>query len=247
MLKIPKDKLPHHLAIIMDGNGRWAKRRGLPRSEGHRVGMEKVREMGRLCLDFGIKVLTVYAFSCQNWKRPKEEVDFLMSTFERYLDEEADDLNERGIQLRVIGRKDGLSPELRRRIKAAMELTRRNRKLIFNLALNYGGQEEIVDAVRAIAEKVKRGELSPDQINVDLLSQHLYTADLPYPDLLIRTGGEYRLSNFLLYQIAYTELWITPTFWPDFGKEQLIQALEEYARRERRFGGLGPSVETGRS
>ena len=143
MLKIPKDKLPHHLAIIMDGNGRWAKRRGLPRSEGHRVGMEKVREMGRLCLDFGIKVLTVYAFSCQNWKRPKEEVDFLMSAFERYLDEEADDLNERGIQLRVIGRKDGLSPELRRRIKAAMELTRRNRELIFNLALNYGGQEEI--------------------------------------------------------------------------------------------------------
>jgi len=247
MLKIPKDKLPRHIAIIMDGNGRWAKRRGLPRSEGHRVGMEKVKKMARLCLDFGIKVLTIYAFSCQNWKRPKEEVDFLMKSFERYLDEEMNELNKDGVQLRVIGRKDGLSGKLQRKIKMAMDLTRHNQVFIFNLAINYGGREEIVDAVKTIAERVRRGELSSRQIDVDLFSQYLYTADLPYPDLLIRTSGEYRLSNFLLYQIAYTELWITPILWPDFGKREFIQALEDYARRVRRFGGLGPTVEAGRN
>jgi len=246
-MKIPKDKLPRHIAIIMDGNGRWAKKRGLPRSEGHRVGMEKVKEMARLCLDFGIKVLTIYAFSCQNWKRPKEEVDFLMKSFERYLDEEMNELNKDGVQLRVIGRKDGLSCKLQRKIKMAMDLTRHNQVFIFNLAINYGGREEIVDVVKTIAERVKRGELSSRQIDVDLFSRYLYTADLPYPDLLIRTSGEYRLSNFLLYQIAYTELWITPILWPDFGKREFIQALEDYVRRVRRFGGLGPTVEAGRN
>ncbi len=237
-MDISIDKLPRHLAIIMDGNGRWAKKRGLPRSEGHRVGMKKVRKIGRICLDLGIKVLTIYAFSCQNWKRPKKEVDFLMRSFERYLDREADKLHKEGVQLRVIGRRDALPSRLRRKIEKATELTRYNKGLILNLAINYGGQEEIVDAVKRIANKVKKGEISLEEIDVGLFNQYLYTSDLPYPDLLIRTSGEYRISNFLLYQIAYTELWITPTLWPDFGKEELIQALEDYARRERRFGGV---------
>jgi len=237
-MEISKDKLPYHLAIIMDGNGRWAKKRGLPRSEGHRAGMNKVKEIGKICLDLGIKVLTIYAFSCQNWQRPRKEVNFLMRGFERYLDNEVDELNKDGVQFRVIGRRDDLSLKLQRKIKMAMDLTHHNQTLIFNLAINYGGQEEIIDAVKAIAEKVKKGELSLDQIDVNLFGQHLYTADLPYPDLLIRTSGEYRLSNFLLYQVAYTELWITPTLWPDFGREELVQALKDYAKRERRFGGV---------
>jgi undecaprenyl diphosphate synthase len=161
-----------------------------------------------------------------------------MRSFEKYLDKEVDELNKNGVQFRVIGRRDGLSQKLQRKIKIAVDLTQHNQAFIFNLAINYGGQEEIVDAAKTIAERVKKGELSLEEINVNLFGQHLYTADLPYPDLLIRTSGEYRLSNFLLYQVAYTELWITPTLWPDFGREELIQALKDYAKRERRFGGV---------
>lgn len=237
-MSILKDKFPQHVAIIMDGNGRWAKKKGLPRIEGHRVGIEKIREITQVCTDLGIKILTIYAFSCQNWKRPSWEVDFLMSRFKAYLDNEIDKLNEKGIRFQVIGRRDGLSSSIQKKIRKAMALTRDNEDFIFNLALNYGGQEEILDAAKRIAQEVKKGGLSLEDIDVGLFKRYLYTDDLPYPDLLIRTGGEYRVSNFLLWQIAYTELWITPIFWPDFGKKEFMEALKDYAHRERRFGGI---------
>ncbi len=236
MIDISKDKLPQHIAIIMDGNGRWAKKRGLTRSVGHRVGMEKIKEITQLCSDFGIKVLTIYAFSCQNWKRPRREVNFLMSGFKRYLDKERDDLNEKGTQFRVIGRRRGLSSSLQNKIEEVMSLTKDNKNFFLNLAIDYGGQEEIIDAAKALIKEVVRGNLAVEEIDADLFKQYLYLKDLPSPDLLIRTGGEYRVSNFLLWHIAYTELWMTPVFWPDFGKEEFLMALKDYAKRERRFG-----------
>ncbi|MFQ6066358.1 MAG: isoprenyl transferase [bacterium] len=238
MVSILKDKLPQHVAIIMDGNGRWAKKKGFPRIEGHRVGIEKIREITQFCSDLGIKILTLYAFSCQNWKRPSWEVNFLMSRFEAYLDNEIDELNRKGVRFQVIGRREGLSSSIQKKIQKAMSLTGDNEGHIFNLALNYGGQEEILDAVKRIAQEVKKGTLELEEIDSALFKRYLYTDDLPYPDLLIRTGGEYRVSNFLLWQIAYTELWITPIFWPDFGKKEFTKALEDYAHRERRFGGI---------
>jgi len=233
-----KEKTPQHLAIIMDGNGRWAERRSLSRSEGHKVGMEKVREITEICLKLGIKILTLYAFSCQNWKRPKKEVNFLMKSLENYLTRNAKQLNERGIQMRVIGRKKDLPLILQEKIRETEKLTYNNKKLIFNLAINYGGQEEIVDAVKKVAQEIEKGKLSSQKITIDLFKRYLYSADLPYPDLLIRTGGEYRVSNFLLWEIAYAELWVIPVFWPDFGEKDLVEALKEYAKRERKFGGL---------
>jgi len=233
-----KEKIPQHLAIIMDGNGRWAERRNLSRSEGHRVGMRKIREITEICLKLGIKILTLYAFSCQNWKRPKKEVNFLMKSFENYLTRDAKQLNEKGIQMRVIGRKEVLPLTLQEKIGKVEKLTYNNKKLIFNLAINYGGQEEIVDAVKKVAQEIKKDNLSSQKITIDLFKQYLYAGDLPYPDLLIRTGGEYRVSNFLLWEIAYTELYITPVFWPDFREKDLIEALGEYTKRERKFGGL---------
>ena len=236
MIDIPKDKIPQHVAIIMDGNGRWAEKRGLSRRRGHRAGMEKIREVTQLCSDFGIKILTVYAFSCQNWKRPAEEVDFLMSGFSRYLDKEKNELNRKETRFQVIGRRERLSPSLNKKIKEVMRLTKDNKEFFLNLAIDYGGQEEIVDATKVLVKEVIEGRLTPEEIDVDLFKQYLYIKDLPYPDLLIRTGGEYRVSNFLLWQIAYTELWITPVFWPDFGKKEFLAILKGYARRERRFG-----------
>jgi len=233
-----KNNIPRHLAIIMDGNGRWAERRGLSRNEGHRAGMKKVEEILEACLDLGVEVLTLYAFSSQNWKRPQREVNFLMKEFERYIDEEMDELNRKGVQFRVIGRIQGLSPRLQKKIAKAMEQTKNNQKLIFNLAINYGGQEEIIDAAKELIKKVKDKVFSLGDIDVNLFGKHLYTKRLPYPDLLIRTSGEYRVSNFLLWQVAYTEFWFTPTFWPDFSRNELIQAINDYKRRERRFGGL---------
>jgi len=238
MISIPEDKLPQHVAIIMDGNGRWAEKRGLPRSEGHRAGMEKIREITQLCSDFGIRILTIYAFSCQNWQRPAKEVDFLMSGFKRYLNREKDELNRKGVRFQVIGRKERLSSSLQNKIEEVMRATKDNKDFILNLAIDYGGQEEIVDATKALVRKVLKGHLTVEEIDVDLFKQYLYTKTLPYPDLLIRTGGEYRVSNFLLWQIAYTELWITPVFWPDFGKKEFLAALKDYASRERRFGGI---------
>ena len=238
MLDVSRDKLPEHVAIVMDGNGRWAEKRGKTRNEGHRVGIEKIREMVEICSDTGIKFLTIYAFSCQNWKRPRAEVNFLMKRFERYLDKEGQELKRKGIRIRVIGRKEGLSKALQKKIEKTMRMTRNNDKLHLNLAINYGGQEEIVDAVKKIIEEIRKGTLVSQEIDVDLFRKYLYTKDQPYPDLLIRTSGEQRVSNFLLWQIAYAELWITSTLWPDFGKEEFIKAVSDYASRKRRFGGL---------
>lgn len=236
MIDISKDELPQHIAIIMDGNGRWAKKRGLIRSVGHRAGMEKIREVTQLCSDFGIKILTIYAFSCQNWKRPRREVNFLMSGFKRYLDKERDELNKKGTRFRVIGRRRRLSSSLQNKIEEVMSLTKDNKDFFLNLAIDYGGQEEIIDAAKALIKEVVRGNLAVEEIDIDLFKQYLYLEDIPSPDLLIRTGGEYRVSNFLLWHIAYTELWMTPVFWPDFGKKEFLMALKDYAKRERRFG-----------
>jgi len=233
-----KEKIPSHLAIIMDGNGRWAKRRGLPRVEGHRVGMEKIKDMVDICRKKGVKVLTLYAFSKQNWNRPRREVEFLMRRFEDYLDREGENLVKENIRFRVIGRIEELPLSLRKKIEKTMKMTEKNRGFFLNLAINYGGQEEIVDAVRKLLMMVKEGKISPQDIEVDLFKKYLYTEDLPYPDLLIRTGGELRISNFLLFQIAYTEFWFTPVFWPDFNEQHLDEALRDFSRRERRFGAI---------
>ncbi len=236
MINISQDKLPHHIAIIMDGNGRWAKAKGLPRIEGHRVGMGKIGKMTDICSELGIKILTLYAFSQQNWNRPRREVNFLMSRFENYLNREEKNLKKKKIQLRIIGRKDNLSPSLKKKIKRVTLSTQNNQDFILNLAISYGGQEEIVDAAKALSLAVKREIISIADINKELFKRYLYTPDLPYPDLLIRTGGDFRVSNFLLWQIAYTEIWITPVYWPDFNEERFLEALEDYANRERRFG-----------
>ncbi len=220
-----EDRLPQHVAIIMDGNGRWARRRGLSRNEGHRAGIDKIREILEVSLDLGVKFVTIYAFSCQNWRRPREEVNFLMKRFEAYLDKEARDLEKKGVRLRVIGRREGLSRDLRKKVDKTMRMTQNNDRLHLNLAINYGGQEEIVDATKRIAEEIRKGTLVSRQIDVKLFRRYLYTEDQPYPDLLIRTSGEQRISNFLLWQVAYTELWITHILWPDFGKEEFIKAI----------------------
>ena len=233
-----KEKIPSHLAIIMDGNGRWAKKRGLPRVEGHRVGMKKIKDMVDICRKKGVKVLTLYAFSKQNWNRPRREVEFLMRRFEDYLDREGENLVKENIRFRVIGRIEELPLSLRKKIEKTMKMTEKNRGFFLNLAINYGGQEEIVDAVRKLLMMVKEGKISPQDIEVDLFKKYLYTEDLPYPDLLIRTGGELRISNFLLFQIAYTEFWFTPVFWPDFNEQHLDEALRDFSRRERRFGAI---------
>jgi len=233
-----KEKIPSHLAIIMDGNGRWAKRRGLPRVEGHRVGMEKIKDTVDICRKKGVKVLTLYAFSKQNWNRPRREVEFLMRRFEDYLDREGENLVKENIRFRVIGRIEELPLSLRKKIEKTMKMTEKNEGFFLNLAINYGGQEEIVDAVRKLSMMVKEGKISPQDIEVDLFKKYLYTEDLPYPDLLIRTGGELRISNFLLFQIAYTEFWFTPVFWPDFNEQHLDEALRDFSRRERRFGAI---------
>ena len=233
-----KEKIPSHLAIIMDGNGRWAKRRGLPRVEGHRVGMKKIKDMVDICRKKGVKVLTLYAFSKQNWNRPRREVEFLMRRFEDYLDREGENLVKENIRFRVIGRIEELPLSLRKKIEKTMKMTEKNEGFFLNLAINYGGQEEIVDAVRKLLMMVKEGKISPQDIEVDLFKKYLYTEDLPYPDLLIRTGGELRISNFLLFQIAYTEFWFTPVFWPDFNEQHLDEALRDFSRRERRFGAI---------
>lgn len=235
---IPGEKLPKHIAIIMDGNGRWARKRGYLRMEGHRRGMGKIRKVVQMCSDEGVNVLTLYAFSQQNWNRPQREVEFLMKRFEQYLEEEEEDLQENSICLRIIGRRDNLPASLTRKIEQVTSSTAKNTRFFLNLAINYGGQEEIIDGVRSVASLVREGKISPGEINEDFFKQHLYMPDLPYPDLLIRTGGEYRVSNFLLWHIAYTELWITDTLWPDFNRTHLRQALRDFADRDRRFGSI---------
>ncbi len=230
------EKLPTHVAIIMDGNGRWAKKRGLPRVMGHRAGMESVRVVVRKARELGIKVLTLYAFSKENWRRPKDEVGALMGLLETYLRKEVDELDRQGIALRTIGETEMLPKNIQALLKESIQRTAKNQDMILNLALSYGGRAEITRAARLIAEACLRGDLSPDEITEEMFAQYLYTARLPDPDLLIRTSGEQRISNFLLYQCAYTEFYITPVLWPDFREEEFMAALRDYARRERRFG-----------
>lgn len=236
---IPFENLPSHVAIIMDGNGRWAQKRNMPRVMGHRQGVESLREIVEACLELGIKILTVYAFSTENWKRPKEEVDILMNLLVEYLQKEMTTLHEQGVRIHPIGEISRLPLLAIRELEKAQEKTKDNDRLILNIALNYGGRAEIVQAVKEIAELLKEGKIQPNEITEEMISNHLATRGMPDPDLLIRPSGEYRISNFLLWQIAYTEFWITDTLWPDFRKEHLLEAIRAYQKRERRFGGLG--------
>lgn len=232
------EPVARHVGIIMDGNGRWAVQRGLPRTAGHRAGVEALRGIVKAAPDLGVQVLTCYAFSTENWKRPKDEVDALMLLLLEYCRLEAEALHRNGVRVNVIGRLDQL-PELQQsEIKRAMALTAGNDRLILNLAVNYGGQAELVDAFRQMAQKVRAGQLEPEAIDIATIGAHLYTAGQPDPDLVIRTAGEMRLSNFLLWQAAYSELWLTDVYWPDFRREHLEQALSDYAGRERRFGAV---------
>lgn len=231
-------QLPAHIAIIMDGNGRWAQQRKLPRSMGHRAGVESMREVVKTCSRLGIKVLTVYAFSTENWRRPKAEVGVLMTLLIEYLRREIDELHRNQVVVRTLGNIAELPEEAVRELKAAYERTKHNQGLILNLALNYGGRAELVEAVRSLSEEVASGRLRPEDINEATISRALYTEGLPDPDLLIRTSGEMRLSNFLLWQLAYTEIVVVDQLWPDFTSQALIDAIQVYLSRERRFGGV---------
>jgi len=228
----PGIAVPRHVGIIMDGNGRWAQQRGLPRLAGHRAGTENIRRVLEACVEFGIPVVTLYAFSTENWGRPPDEVSGLLALLERSIDRETEHLHRNGVQIRHIGRTERLGPHFRDKIAQAVALTRNNERLILNVALDYGGRAEIVDAVRRI---VADG-LPAEAIDEALFGRYLYTADLPDPDLIIRTAGEMRLSNFLIWQAAYAEYYSTPTYWPDFDREELLQALRAFTARERRFG-----------
>ncbi len=235
-IALDPEKMPQHVAIIMDGNGRWASKRGLPRTRGHQKGMERLREVVAASCEYGIKILTLYAFSTENWQRPREEVDFLMSLPQVYLERELPELKGNNVRVCFLGRTGELPPATRRALETALLETAANTGLILNIAINYGGRGEILDAVRTIAAKVREGSLDPAEITEETIAKHLYTAGLADPDLLIRTGGEARLSNFLLWQGAYTELWFTPVLWPDFTEEEFRKALAAYQARERRFG-----------
>ena len=233
-----RSMLPTHVAVIMDGNGRWAKERGLPRIEGHRHGAESVRAVVRAAGEVGIKFLTLYAFSVENWSRPKDEVDALMNYLARFLKAEIAELQKYNVRLEAIGQIYRLPEFVQEQLRKTTAALSKNNGLTLILALSYGGRTEIVEAVRKIANEAKQGKMDPGEINEQVIAQHLYTKNIPDPDLLIRTSGEMRVSNFLLWQISYTEFVVTPTLWPDFRKAQFFEALEEYARRQRRFGGV---------
>lgn len=233
--------IPNHVAIIMDGNGRWAARRGLSRLAGHRAGTDNIRHVIECFAEHEVKYLTLFAFSTENWSRPRREVKGLLWILEEMLSEETRKLHEKGIKLLHLGRLDRLSPRLKQAIRDAIELTKDNTQMTVNIAFNYGGRAEIVDAFK----RILRDGIPPESINEALFSSYLYTADLPDPDLIIRTGGEMRMSNFLLWQAAYSEYYSTPTFWPDFGGEEIEGALVTYAQRERRFGRLRPKAKKG--
>ena len=236
------DRLPVHIAVIMDGNGRWAAQRHLPRVEGHRAGIESVREVVEGSARLGIKVLTLYAFSVENWKRPVTEVSTLMTLLKRYLRLELNTLLRNNIRFNVIGRDEELAPDVRRELKMAEEKTAGNAGMLFNIALNYGGRAEIVEAAR----RVVASGIAPDELDEQRFSDFLYTSGQPDPDLLIRTSGEMRVSNFLLWQIAYAEIWVTDTLWPDFRKQHLLEAVLAYQKRDRRYGGIHQPAVAGR-
>lgn len=234
---LDRSRLPRHVAIVMDGNGRWAQRRGLKRTDGHAAGEQALFDTVDGAIDLGLEWLTVYAFSTENWRRPLDEVRFLMNFNEDLLLRRRDELHERNVKVHFVGRKSGRVPgRLRRRIDETIELTRHNTGLHFTFAFNYGGRAEIVDSVRAIAARVAAGELDPARIDERTIARHLYEPSMPDPDLLVRTSGEYRISNYLLWQVAYSELCFTETLWPDFRREHLFAAIREYQGRERRFG-----------
>jgi undecaprenyl diphosphate synthase len=232
------DRLPQHVAIIMDGNGRWAQRRHLPRVAGHRVGTQAARTVIETCASLGISALTLYAFSMENWRRPKAEIDFLMRLLREYLRKELPIIHRNNIRMLVIGRHDQLPDEIREDIDRAMEQTAGNTGMKLAVALNYGGRAELVDAFNRILDRVRSNGLADVPVDEEIISQHLYTAGLPDPDLLIRTSGEMRVSNFLLWQIAYAEIYVTETLWPDFSRAQFYTALIDFQKRERRYGGL---------
>ena len=226
------ERVPRHVGIIMDGNGRWARARGLPRAAGHRAGTENLRRVLRAAVEFGVPVLTIYAFSTENWGRPESEVEILLSIFERVIDRELSELHQEGVQLRHVGRLERISPVLRQKVLKAIKLTEKNQRLILNVAFDYGGRDELV---RAIRRMITDG-VPAEQVDELLVSRYLYTAGLPDPDLIIRTSGEMRISNFLIWQGAYAEFYMTPSLWPDFDKDELYKALKHYSYRERRFG-----------
>ncbi len=239
--QIDPDRLPRHVAIIMDGNGRWARQRRLPRVAGHRAGIAAVRDTVETSARLGLQVLTLYAFSQENWKRPRAEVDLLMDLLKEYVRKELRALLDNNVRFRVIGRTGDLAESVRAELGRALEATAANTGLVFNIALSYGGRAEIVDACRAIL----RAAISPADLDEETFASHLYTTGQPDPDLLIRTSGEMRVSNFLLWQIAYAEIWVTPTLWPDFRRRHLFEAILDYQRRERRYGGLEPQRQPG--
>lgn len=228
------EKIPTHVAIIMDGNGRWAAARGLPRLAGHRAGTENLRRVIRACVEFNIKYLTIYAFSTENWGRPQEEVEGLMNILEDVIDKELDELNREGVQLHHIGRLDRLNPRLQEKVLQSIEITKNNDRLILSIAWNYGGRDEIICAFR----RIMMDGIKPEEINDELVSRYLFTAGIPDPDLIVRTSGELRTSNFLIWQAAYAEWYVTPTLWPDFDREEFYKALVSYSKRDRRFGRL---------
>jgi undecaprenyl diphosphate synthase len=239
---IDRSALPAHIAIIMDGNGRWARKRGLPRVAGHRAGIHAVREVVEGCAELGIPVLTLYAFSVENWKRPRAEVSTLMQLLKEYLNKELENIHKNDIRFRTIGRTDELDVTVRAELEKGIEKTRNNTGMIFNVALNYGGRAEIVDAVNRILRNGGKEAAANGGISENEFSKYLYTAGQPDPDLLIRTSGELRISNFLLWQIAYAEIWVTETLWPDFQKRHLYEAIIAFQKRERRYGGLQPEL-----
>ncbi|MFV1994377.1 MAG: isoprenyl transferase [Verrucomicrobiales bacterium] len=230
--------IPRHIAIIMDGNGRWARERGLKRSDGHRAGAESVRECVEACQELGVEVLTLYAFSSENWRRPKTEINLLMTLLERFLKDKTPELNERNVRLQAIGRLTDLPRKALAQLHKSIEETSENTGVTLVLALSYGGREEIIDGVKSILRHVEEGHIDSAMIDPELFSKHLYTRYYPDPDLLIRTSGEMRVSNFLLWQISYAEIVIAKKNWPDFRKEDLHQAIAEYSKRQRRFGAL---------
>ncbi|MCC7337955.1 MAG: isoprenyl transferase [Pirellulaceae bacterium] len=243
-LGVPRERRPKHVAVIMDGNGRWAEQQNLPRIEGHLRGVEAVRRTMEACQDFGVETLTLFCLSSENWKRPAQELEFLMALLREYLIGERESLVENNLRLKIIGRRERLPQDVQIEMDRTLEACRDNDGMILVLAINYGSRSEIVDAMTAIARRVQAGEVECETITEEMVGQHLYTASLPDPDLLIRTSGEMRISNFLLWQISYAEIWVTDTLWPEFDKHHLAEAIQNYAARDRRYGGLQTSVES---
>lgn len=241
LARVDRTRLPRHIAIIMDGNGRWARRRRLPRIAGHRAGAQAVRNTVESCSRLGVKALTLYAFSTENWKRPRAEVDMLMDLLREYIRRELAEIHRNGIRMRILGRYEELPTEVCQDLEDALRRTAANQGMVLNVALNYSARSELVDAFHSILKHVQRNGSTDAAVTEQTISDHLYTCGLPDPDLLIRTSGEMRVSNFLLWQIAYAEIWVTDTCWPDFKRRHLLQAILDFQKRERRYGGLGLS------